>query len=78
MVSANGSTVIRVRDAVAVAAGFSESVTWTVKGYVPAGICKVPVIAPVEGSIERPGGSDSLAMDQAYGALPPSACSCKS
>src|ERR1041385_6297199 len=47
-----------------------ESVTLTVKENVPA-VVGVPVIAAVVGFNVRPGGSEPVATEYVYGAVPP-------
>ena len=56
----------------AVMAGFSASVTVTVKVSVP-GVCGVPEITPVAGFTLSPGGSP--VTDHEYGVTPPVAAS---
>ena len=49
-----------------------ESTTWVVKEKSPA-VVGVPVIAPVEELIVRPGGSDPAVIEKVYGGTPPAA-----
>ena len=57
-----GATVIE-RLAVAVTGVASESVTPTVKGYVPP-VVGVPLSVPLEASSESPGGSEPVVTAQ--------------
>lgn len=56
---------------VACRAGLLVSVTLTVKFEVPP-VVGVPLITPVPDRV-RPAGSVPVAMDQAYGGVPPAA-----
>jgi len=58
-----------LNDCVAVSAGELESVAFTVNDVVPACV-GVPVMSPLVESAS-PAGSDPLARDHVYGAVPP-------
>jgi len=64
---------VSVNDAVAVAAGDSESLAWTVKVCV-SWFVGVPLIKPDVLSV-RPAGRVPEVMDQVYGGTPPVAVS---
>ena len=50
------------------------SVTWNVKGYVPA-VFELPVMSPVEPFMSMPEGKLPEMMAQEYGGFPPAAAS---
>ena len=77
MVTLSGGALIEMlRFAFAVLAGFSESVTVTVKLLVPTcGPVGVPVIAPVAALSARPAGKLPVVTAHVYGEAPPAACS---
>jgi hypothetical protein len=59
--------------------GLAASFTCAVKRYgavVDAADVGVPLIAPVLGFNDNPGGKDPLEIDHVYGGVPPLACSC--
>lgn len=66
--------IVIERAFVALCAGFSESVTLTVKLKVPDEV-GVPEISPVEALMESPGGREAALIDQVYGFFPPVAVS---
>jgi hypothetical protein len=66
--------IVIERAFVALCAGFSESVTLTVKLKVPEDV-GVPEITPVEALMESPGGREPALIDQVYGFFPPVAVS---
>ena len=71
-----GALMVMLRLAFAVLAGFSESVTVTVKLICPTcGPVGLPVIAPVEAFSVSPAGRLPLVTAQAYGVMPPAAAS---
>jgi hypothetical protein len=71
MLAATGTeAIVMLRPLVAVCIGFPASVTWALKLKVPAAV-GVPAIAPLSGLSVRPGGRDPLAINQAYGVVPP-------
>jgi hypothetical protein len=64
---------------VAVRWGVAASFTCAVKRYgvvVVADDVGMPLIAPVLGSNDIPGGRDPLDIDHVYGGIPQSACNC--
>ena len=65
--------MVRLRFAVAVAGGLCESLTCTVKRWVPW-LVGVPVMAPEELKV-RPAGKLPEVIDQVYGGTPPEAAS---
>ena len=54
--------IVIERPLVALSLGFSESVTMTVKLYVP-GVVGVPEITPVDGAMVSPGGKAPTLID---------------
>ena len=68
-----GPLMVRLRFAVAVAGGVCESLTCTVKLWVPW-LVGVPVMAPEELRV-RPAGKLPEVIDQVYGGTPPEAAS---
>ena len=75
VVTVSGGTFTVIDSAaVAVTAGFSESVTATVKSLVP-GAAGTPLISPVAGTSVSPAGSEPCVTDQVYGLRPPVAAS---
>ncbi len=72
--AAQSGAIVMVWACVAVKLGCVESTTITVKSKVPAAV-GVPVIAPVAGSIVRPGGKVPAVTDQVNGGVPPSTLS---
>ena len=68
--AAQSGAMVTVCSCDAVNGGGLESATWTVNLNVPA-LVGVPVIAPSEGDIFRPGGRLPDTTDHVYGPMPP-------
>ncbi len=67
-----GACTVMLKALVAVWTGLLASVTETVKLDVPVAV-GVPDMTPVVALSDKPPGSDPLAIDQAYGVVPPPA-----